>query len=77
MKGGKVNLRTREFSYRCQEDYLSYELDLEYNSNAKNKAFEDFVLDILTPVVDNGEGQSSRNYLQRYLGYSITGETKC
>jgi len=76
VKGGKVNLRTKEFSYRCQEDYLSYELDLEYNSNAKNKAFEDFVLDILTPVVDNGEGQSSRNYLQRYLGYSITGETK-
>jgi P4 family phage/plasmid primase-like protien len=76
VKGGKVNLKTKEFSYRCQEDYLSYELDLEYNSNAKNKAFEDFVLDILTPVVDNNEGQSSRNYLQRYLGYSITGETK-
>ncbi len=76
VKGGKVNLRTKEFSYRCQEDYLSYELDLEYNSNAKNKAFEDFVLDILTPVIDNGEGQSSRDYLQRYLGYSITGETK-
>ena len=77
VKGGKVNLRTKEFSYRCQEDYLSYELDLEYNSNAKNKAFEDFVLDILTPVVnDKGEGKISRDYLQRYLGYSITGETK-
>jgi len=76
VKGGKINLKTKEFSYRCQEDYLSYELDLEYNSNAKNKAFEDFVLDILTPVVDNGEGQASRDYLQRYLGYSITGETK-
>jgi len=76
VKGGKVNLRTKEFSYRCQEDYLSYELDLEYNSNAKNKAFEEFVLDILTPVVDDkGEGKISSDYLQRYLGYSITGET--
>jgi len=77
VKGGKVNLKTKEFSYRTQEDYISYELDIEYNKNAKNIGFEDFIKDILTPVInDNGDGKISTDYLQRYLGYSITGETK-
>ena len=77
VKGGKVNLETKEFSFRTQEDYISYELDIEYNKDAKNIGFEDFVKDILTPVVnDNGDGKISTDYLQRYLGYSITGETK-
>ena len=77
VKGGKVNLKTKEFSYRTQEDYISYELDIEYNKNAKNSGFEDFITDILTPVInDNGDGKISTDYLQRYLGYSITGETK-
>ena len=76
VKGGKVNLKTKEFSYRTQKDYISYELDIEYNKNAKNIGFEDFITDILTPVInDNGDGKISSDYLQRYLGYSITGET--
>ena len=77
VKGGKVNLKTKEFSYREQKDNISYELDLEYKPNIKNDGlFEKFLLDILTPVNDElKEGKLSLEYLRRYLGYSITGET--
>lgn len=76
VKGGKVNLKTKEFSKRVQTDYLSYELDLEYNPEAENEAFEEFILDILTPVGGGCEGHLAAAYLQRYLGYGITGETR-
>ena len=77
VKGGKINLKTKEFSYRTQKDLISYELDLSYNKKCgENKEFNEFILDILTPVIDNGEGNDCYQYLQQYLGYSITGETK-
>jgi len=77
VKGGKINLKTKEFSLRTQSDLLSYELDLEYNPEAINNPFEDFISDILTPVNnDNGDGEMSKKYLQRYLGYCLTGETR-
>tara|TARA_R110002110_G_scaffold174750_3_gene378002 strand:- start:266 stop:2992 length:2727 start_codon:yes stop_codon:yes gene_type:complete len=80
VKDGKVNLKTGEVSNRNYEDYISYELDLEYNQDVPiNNEWEEFIKSIFTPVVkkhNDIEYQQSINYLQNYLGYCLTGETK-
>ena len=80
VKGGKVDLKSGKWSLRAYDDYISYELDLEYDKAVdSNEAWLSFLRDILTPVEPNDiehEYNQAPDYLHRYLGYCITGETR-
>ena len=68
VKDGLIDLRTGEFRKRCKNDYFSFELDVEWRG-----------LDYNTPTINNFmndimlNNKDMINYLQKLLGYSITG----
>ncbi len=68
VKNGVINLKTGEFRERTKYDYFSFELSaewkgLEYETPDINKFFSDIMLNSANTVA----------YLQKILGYSITG----
>lgn len=70
VKNGIINLKTGEFRNRTHSDYFTFELDVEwkgldYPTTDFDKFFDDIMLSDKTMI----------NYLQRLLGYSITGYT--
>lgn len=70
VKNGVVNLRTGEFRERYKFDYFTFELNinwkgLDYSTIDIKKFIDDIMLD----------NENMVNYLQKLLGYSITGYT--
>lgn len=70
VKNGVIDLRTGELRNRVPEDYIYNILDIEYDSSASTEFVESVVLSIMAddPVM--------AKYLQKLLGYGITGEVK-
>jgi putative DNA primase/helicase len=63
-----INLRDGTIRYRTQEDYFTYFCDVEPSEN-KSDLFNNFICQIMCDNIENIE------YLQKILGYCITGET--
>jgi putative DNA primase/helicase len=63
-----INLRDGTVRYRTQEDYFTYFCDVE-PTEKKSDLFNDFISQIMCDNIENIE------YLQKILGYCITGET--
>ena len=63
-----INLRDGIVRYRIQEDYFTYFCDVEPTEN-KSDLFKNFISQIMCDNKENIE------YLQKILGYCITGET--
>jgi P4 family phage/plasmid primase-like protien len=68
VKNGVINLQTGEFRDRIKEDYFTFELNVEWkgidhNTSDINNFFNNIMLDNVDMI----------NYLQKLLGYSITG----
>tara|TARA_R110000787_G_scaffold129052_1_gene240853 strand:- start:788 stop:3397 length:2610 start_codon:yes stop_codon:yes gene_type:complete len=75
VSNGKVNLRTGELTERTYADYIDYCLELDYTEGLCNNEFIAFINCILTePNKPNCLG--SYEFLQTWLGYCITGETR-
>ena len=66
-EGRKINLRTLEVTERTKEDFFDYESDVDYLEKSDLKHAEKF----FSQVMKNKE---ARKFLQKILGYSITGE---
>ncbi len=70
VKNGVIDLRTGELRNRVPEDFIYNILDIEYDSSVSTEFIESVVLSIMAdnPVM--------AKYLQKLLGYGITGEVK-
>ena len=66
---GTLDLRTGVFSSHKPEDLISKISNVWYDPEARSELFEDFVSDIM-------QGDQERiTYLQKIMGYSLTGNT--
>jgi P4 family phage/plasmid primase-like protien len=65
---GVVDLRTGQLRERQPDDYIFTVCPIEYNPDADPKVFHDVVLSAMA------DDQDMAAYLQRLMGYSITGE---
>lgn len=68
-QNGTINLKTFEFYKHNPKDLLSKIANVEYHPNKRSPLWEKFVDDIM-----QGDEEKS-NYLQKAMGYSITGDT--
>lgn len=70
---GTVDLRTGQLHEHRREDYHTKIIPIEYHQNVECPAFEKFIYTAM------GGDQDSIDYLQRAVGYSLTGSTseKC
>lgn len=69
VKNGTLNLETLELEEAKREDYISKQLNVEFNPQANAPTFRKFIDDIFA-----GD-QELISYIQRAVGYSITGDT--
>ena len=69
VKNGVIDLKSGNLLDRQPHHYFSYSLDIEYNTNSK---FNDWNI-YFQQVFQNDE--EIINWLQYYLGYTLTGET--
>ncbi|KAF9272994.1 hypothetical protein BGZ68_001932 [Mortierella alpina] len=70
VRNGVINLQTGELREGLPSDYMSRQLDVQYQGlDSKTNVIEDFIGDLFN------HDQSSMDYLQRLLGYGITGCT--
>lgn len=69
VSNGVINLKTGVLEKRQSYHYFSYCLDIEYNMNAKMNDWTKY----FKQVFQNDE--EIINWLQYYLGYTLTGET--
>jgi P4 family phage/plasmid primase-like protien len=77
VQGGKVDLKTGLFSLRTYEDYMSYELKTKYVANdIENHEWIQFLKSIFDNELIIKEQKEIIDYLQKYLGYCITGLTR-
>lgn len=67
---GTVNLRTGQLQPHNSADFISQCAPTNYDPDAKAPRFEQFVLEIM-----DGDKEMAA-FLQRVLGYSLTGETR-
>lgn len=77
---GVVDLRTGTLRDACREDYVTQSSPIDFNPDAKAPRWEQFIAEITSkPSPTNGAKQTPRpglaNYLQRVLGYTLTGCT--
>lgn len=69
IKGGKkINFKTLEVSERTKDDFFDYESPVDYLADSELKNAEKFFSQVMTNPVN-------KKFMQRVLGYSITGET--
>lgn len=69
-KNGTVNLKTGELQPHKKEDYITKIIPVNYDSDAKCPEWTAF----LNQIMDNKQDLIS--FLQRSIGYSLTGSTK-
>jgi hypothetical protein len=74
LKGRKViDLSTKQVFERKIEHYFTYEIPVDYNTENTSPVFQDFISSIM--LEDKGKiGEKSR-FLQKFLGYTISGST--
>lgn len=68
-QNGTVNLITREFYKSKPQDFITLQLGANFDSNAKAPRFEKFIEEVC------GGDLQLADYLQRIVGYSLTGDT--
>lgn len=66
---GTIDLRTGELGPHRQEDFISKLVHVEYDPNANSELWEKTLLELF-----EGRQETSR-YVQRAVGYSLTGDT--
>lgn len=73
VKNGTIDLRTGKLQPHAQTDYLTKMLQIEYDENAKCEAWIEFI------NTAQWDKQEMIDYLQKAVGYSLTGDTgeKC
>lgn len=71
VKNGIIDLRTGEIRERVPEDYCTFFIDIKYKGLKKDTSHFDKFFDDITL-----NDQAYKKYLQKFLGYSITGLTK-
>ena len=70
IKGGKIiDLKTLKVRGRYRTDFFSFELDVDYLKNDKLEHANKFFSEVM------GKDEESIKFLQKILGYSMTGET--
>jgi putative DNA primase/helicase len=69
VRNGCLDLRTGEFREAKQEDYISMQLNVEYDAQAKAPRWEGFLSEIF-----NGD-EELISFIKRAVGYSLTGAT--
>lgn len=75
-KGGLVNLRDGSFRLREYDDYISYELSVEYNPQAgENELFNKTMLGMFDNPTYKSEMNEIFKLIQIYVGYCVTGYT--
>lgn len=76
-KNGTLNLSTFEFKKHDPKDMITKSMNVVYDKNAKSLRWTDFIQDILTNPNsdDNAKKQENVKYLQKLLGYILTGKT--
>lgn len=68
-KNGTLDLRTGVLQEPDPEDYLTQQIEVEYDPRAEAPRWEQFVKEIF-----NGS-ENLANYLQEVIGYALTGDT--
>lgn len=69
VRNGTINLRTGALQPHSQDDLLTQIADVDYDPHAQFPRWDAFLSEIFPDVPQMPE------YLQRFLGYAITGET--
>jgi len=69
LKNGTINLKTGKLKKHDKEDYITKISDISYKPNAKAKEWENFLKQVI-------RDQQTINYLQKAVGYTLTGSTK-
>lgn len=67
-QNGTYNLRTGEFREARREDYITRQVAVDYDPEAKAPRWEKFISEIM------GGDDAMTDFLQRVVGYCITGE---
>ncbi len=70
VRNGVIDLRTGVLRQRMKEDMLHRLVDVDYDPGVDTKWFDDIVMSIMAGDMNMA------GFLQRYLGYCITGENK-
>ena len=70
VRNGVIDLRTGVLRPRTKEDMLCCLANAEYDSSLDTKWFDDVVMSIMA------DDREMVAFLQRFLGYCITGENK-
>lgn len=76
LKNGTLNLHSLELQPHSRDDFFTYQLDYEYDSNATCPLFERFISEVL---VKEGTSETDPDLVmlfQELLGYSMTTQTK-
>ena len=68
VKNGTINLRTMEFKQHDPKDYLTMQTRAEFSDEAEDSKWNEFIKAITE------QNEQKADYLQRALGYSISGE---
>ena len=68
VKNGLIDLKTGEIRDRRMDDYISYSTESEYDTSLKTGAVEKWIGDMML------DDKTLIDYLQKLLGYGITGE---
>lgn len=76
-KNGTLNLKTFEFKKHDPKDMITKSMNVVYDKNAKSLRWTDFIQDIMTDPNNNDDAKKQENvkYLQKLLGYILTGKT--
>ena len=69
LKNGTMNLKTGKLKKHDKEDYITKISDISYKPKAKTKEWENFLKQVI-------RDQQTINYLQKAVGYTLTGSTK-
>lgn len=69
VRNGVINLRTGELRAATPDDLITSQVPVEFDPNAKCPTFEAFLSKIM------GHNKNLVNYIQRVIGYCLTGET--
>lgn len=76
-KNGTLNLKTFEFKKHDPKDMITKSMNVVWDKNAKSLRWTDFIQDIMTDPNNNDDAKKQENvrYLQKLLGYILTGKT--
>jgi P4 family phage/plasmid primase-like protien len=71
-----INLRTGEVIARLREHYFTYEIPIDYVKGKRHDFLEKFISEIMLEDKIPPQQRMKVNFLQRLLGYAITGECR-